>query len=239
MSSPPTNYPPGIATFRRAEERDLNGDYVYPELADQATALLYLVDDKKVLIQPAGSKKATELWKEVYATAFKGQKNSDGSHDNNGVFGGYQEWDCSNPASAKFRPLIIKMVEHFADSFKNKSPEESSVIEALASKMRSDISASEAAKEKKHNEKTQRANANIAIETGMGFRSPGQGVTLPSMAGPFTNSQVAAASVLGQPTQSTTLHEGTDLLFMHALLLFMINLTYLFLLQPIVAFTLS
>ena len=50
MSSPPTNYPPGIATFRRAEERDLNGDYVYPELADQATALLYLVDDKKVLI---------------------------------------------------------------------------------------------------------------------------------------------------------------------------------------------
>ena len=171
--------------------------------------------------------------------AFKGQKNSVGSHNNNGVFGGYQEWDCSNPASAKFRPLIIKMVEHFADSFKNKSPEESSVIEALASKMRSDISASEAAKEKKRNEKTQRANANIAIETGMGFRSPGQGVTLPSMAGPFTNSQVAAASVLGQPTQSTTLHEGTDLLFMHALLLFMINLTYLFLLQPIVAFTLS
>jgi hypothetical protein len=61
MSSPPTNYPPGIATFCRTEERDLNGDYVNPELADQATALHYLVDDKKVLIQPAGSKKATEL----------------------------------------------------------------------------------------------------------------------------------------------------------------------------------
>jgi hypothetical protein len=85
--------------------------------------------------------------------AFKGQKNSVGSHNNNGVFGGYQEWDCSNPASAKCRLLIIKMVEHFADSFKNKAPEESSVIEALASKMRSDISASEAAKEKKGNKK--------------------------------------------------------------------------------------
>ena len=93
--------------------------------------------------------------KEIYAMAFKGQKNSVWSHDNNGVFGGYQdqEWDCSNPASAKCRLLIIKMVEHFADSFKNKAPEESSVLEALASKMRSDISASEAAKEKKGNKK--------------------------------------------------------------------------------------
>ena len=104
------NKPPGIAAFQRAES--------HAELTALAILLLMIVQESRVLKLPRGSKEGELKWKELYLLAFLldffGRLSGNGCCDNNGVLSGYTHWTCSNPASAKLKPLLMEIIYHFS-----------------------------------------------------------------------------------------------------------------------------
>ena len=193
-----SNKPPGIAAFRRATPDS--------DLADLAISLLLIVQESKVLKLPSGSKEWTSKWKEVFLLAFYGRCAADGQRDEDGIFSGYVPWSCSNPASAKLKPLVMNIIDHYSMSCSNKeSSDEQTPLEVLAHSLKQDIVTAEQSKQEKLATKLRMQRENVNVKRSLGFRSPALlGVSIPSLSFLVGNQDLNAISLLGQRTESPT-----------------------------------
>ena len=210
------NKPPGIAAFQRAGSD--------AELAALALSLLMKVQESKVLKLPSGSKEWTLKWKELYLLAFFGRLTEDGRHDNNGVLSGYTPWTCSNPASAKLKPLLIEIIDHFSMSYTQRiGCDEPTNLEVLAHALKQDIIAAEQLKQQKVITKSILCMLNVAIETSLDFCSPIVGVSIPSQSSPNHDQEYNAALLLGQQTQNVARTITGEFVLYELLVQIMIN----------------
>ena len=103
---------------------------------------------------PNGSKEGALKWKELYLLAFFGRLSGNGCCDNNGVLSGYTPWTCSNPASAKLKPLLMEIIDHFSTSYTQRIiSDEPMNLEVLAHDLKQDIIAAEKLKQQKSSQK--------------------------------------------------------------------------------------
>jgi hypothetical protein len=200
MGDTPTvsNKPPGIAAFRRAEPGS--------DLATLAVSLLMIVQESKVLKLHSGSKESTSKWKEVFLVAFHGRRTADGQRDKNGIFSGYIPWSCSNPASAKLKPLVMEIIDHYSMCYSNKENiDKQTPLEVLAHTLKQDIVEAEQSKQEKLAAKLRMQRENADAERSLGFRmSSLPGVSLPSLSSLIGNQELNAVRLLGHRTESPT-----------------------------------
>ena len=135
-----------------------------------------------------------------FLLAFYGRCAANGYHDKNGILSGYAPWSCSNPASAKLKPLMMEIIDHYSMCYFNKeSCDEQTTLEVLAHSLKQDIVITEQSTQEKLDTKLQMQRENVNVERSLGFRSPGLlGVSLPSLSSLIGNQGLNGIRLLGQ-----------------------------------------
>ncbi|KAL7494181.1 hypothetical protein ACHAWT_002904 [Skeletonema menzelii] len=198
---------PGLQSFKKCD----NFPEEYGYLNELAVQMLIVASEFKVFELPKGSRQSGAKWNELMLTLFTGRKNADGKRDGNGVLRGFEVWTTKDAATAKLKPLLKGIVEHFGSPlyrmFAGKGPDKS-VLETLSEQMIDKMEAAERKKDEKANEKAARRIQNETVEGELGFRAPGNGVEGPSLLREVDSHDADALALLAQPTGSVSKGQG-------------------------------
>ena len=203
--------PPGFKKFMKAEDVDESGELVNPLMQQLGVRILLALQENGVCKLQPRTAESNKKWSEFYDDAFYGRKKIDGSRDGDGPFSGYAPWGSENPVSSKMKPLMTKIISHFSQRYMDAAGENNpSMLEQISFLLSQDIAAAESAKSARDLASKRVSMENAAVEGGMGFSSPGHGVSLPSTDGCNTDVFDEAAQVLGQQTSSIPLNAGKN-----------------------------
>ncbi len=189
---------PGLQSFKKCQDST-----EFAHLEQLAVEMIIVANELEVFELAKGSRLTGVKWNELMVTLFTGWKNADGTRDGNGVLKGYEAaWTTNkDAATAKLKPLLKGIVEHFGTPQDNPNP---SVLENLSQQMIKKMESAERKKNEKANEKLARRIQNETIEDELGFRAPGNGVEGPSLLRELDSLDTAALALLAQPTRSVS-----------------------------------
>ncbi len=191
----PTDPPPGIENLKKLKK--------YETMVAQ---LLINVGERGLCDFPPNSRKKehTDAWRACCDSEF----------GPGGVFAGCKKWVCKNPTTEKFKPLVMKLIDHNSDEHERslKRGDETTLVQQAAFNLKRQRDAAKKAKSERENMKTAQRMQSEAVEEDMGFDMPimGMGIAAPNLRPTPTPTSVSqeqldAVQVLGTTTQSRSL----------------------------------